>query len=525
MPIPTAGRIHKVEVKTLSTTTTAPRVDVAVVGCGTTGLTLARLLSMEGLSVALIDHLRIPRGFPRAMHLDDETMRSFQTIGMAHFEKTFSLPGVYRFYDAQWRPVMEFPFNRGVTEQGWQSDYMFHQPDFEAALRGHAQKDPKILQFFGWEAIELVTSEDGVRLRLRERTSRAEQEVRTTYLVGCDGANSSVRATMGCTQVNYHATHRSLIVDIVPFTTKETLSSRDSFIHAGIRNPLTFVGVSDSLLRFEELLRPDDDTAAFESLDHVCDLLSQWLSPEEYRILRADVYEWDAVVAEPWSTGPFFLAGDAAHEMPPHLGQGMTSGIRDAMNLAWKLGRVVRGESDAGLLSTYESERKPHMSEFVALAAQMANQVEAMEPVGTEEGEEVPVTELETLRPRLGAGVWAPSDEFGGLLSAQPTLADGQRLDDVTGYRFALLVAAECVDDIGTKARSSLDSVNASVILADSTEARRWLDSLPAVAVLIRPDRYIFGTAATALDIDDLVALLAESLQQRPMIGSGVGHE
>lgn len=499
----------------MTSTSGERHVDVAVIGCGTTGLVLTRLLAMEGLRVAAIDHARIQRAFPRATHLDDETMRAFQTLGLAHLEERFSLSGVYRFYDPQWRPVMEFAFNNGVTDQGWQSDYMFHQPDFEAVLRGRAHSQPGTTHFFGWDAIELTNSGSGARVRLREGATGEELDLTASFVVGCDGAHSFVRGKMGCAQVDYKATHRSLIVDILPFVKKEGIAGRDSFIQGGIRNPLTFVAIAEPLVRFEELLRPDDDTAAFERPEHVYELLSRWLNPDEYRILRADVYQWEAVVADPWRAGPLFLAGDAAHEMPPHLGQGMASGIRDAMNLAWKLGRVVRGESPDALLDTYEAERRPHMTAFVTLAAQMANQIETMEPRGAEDGAEVPATEMETLRPRLGDGIWADDDETAGRLSAQPRLGGGQRIDDVAGYRFAVVAEKDCVAGLGAAAKAALRFMNAEIITADSDDSRNWLTGLNAAAAIIRPDRYIFGTAVTAPQLDALVARLEAALAAR----------
>src|ERR1700722_9471633 len=103
----------------MSTNGAADQVDVLVVGCGTTGLALVRLLELEGLRVAAVERGRLPINFPRATKLDDETMRAWQTLGLRHLEKTFSLVGRYRFYDAEWRVVMEMDLNRGLTEQGW----------------------------------------------------------------------------------------------------------------------------------------------------------------------------------------------------------------------------------------------------------------------------------------------------------------------------------------------------------------------------------------------------------------------
>lgn len=149
---------------------------------------------------------------------------------------------------------------------------------------------------------------------------------------------------IGASQVDHHATHRSLIVDIYPLVDDHALAgSTDAFIQGGIRNPLTVLATQHPRLHIEEMLRPDDDAYEFERTEHAYDLISRWLKPHEYRVLRSDVYEWRSLTADPWRVGRVFLAGDAAHTMPPHLGQGMCSGIRDSANLAWKLGRVLRG--------------------------------------------------------------------------------------------------------------------------------------------------------------------------------------
>jgi 3-(3-hydroxy-phenyl)propionate hydroxylase len=507
------------------------RVDVAVVGLGPCGLILTQLLAFEGLRVAAIDRSRLPIPYPRATHLDDETMRSFQTAGLAHLEKSFSLVGDYNWYDAQWRLLMKMSMNRGRTEQGWQSDYMFHQPDFEAVLRGRAVSRDETRTYFGWEAIELEQAGDELTLTLCEASSgqtqqvagkthgkgardgAATRQVTASFVVGCDGANSFVRRALDCGQIDYGATHRSLIADILPFASSETLAGgrfgRDSFIQAGIRNPLTYVAIVEPLLRFEEMLRPDDDTAAFDSVEHVHALLEPWLQPDEYRILRADVYQWDALVAEHWQVGRVFLAGDAAHEMPPHLGQGMCSGVRDAMNLGWKLGRVVRGESSLELLETYESERRPHTTELVVQSAEMANHVEAVDPADMEpsDGE---ATETAWPRPRLGPGIRADDDDAAaGRLSAQPTLETGEKLDDVVGYRFALVADDGCLAGIGADTTRSLSELGVEVVGVSSGEAHDWLRDLDAAAVIVRPDRYVFGSARSSEELDALVARLA----------------
>ncbi|MBS1676285.1 MAG: bifunctional 3-(3-hydroxy-phenyl)propionate/3-hydroxycinnamic acid hydroxylase [Actinobacteria bacterium] len=493
--------------------TEGSRVDVAIIGCGTTGLMLARLLAMEGLSVAAVDRSRIPIGFPRATHLDDETVRAFQTIGLQDLEKGFTPTATYRFYDADWRIVKEFVWSQGVTEQGWASDYQFYQPDWEAINRGYTEEDPNTSTYYGWTIVGLEDSGDDVDVTVRETSTSAETTFKASFVVGSDGANSPVRKLIGASQFDHQATHRQLIVDIHPLVGTERLPGRDAFIRGGIRNPFTYLMTAEPRLRFEEMLRPDDDAATFERSEHAYELIEPYLAPHEYRILRSDVYEWRSLTADPWRVGRVLLAGDAAHTMPPHLGQGACSGIRDATNLGWKLGRVVRGESPPELLDTYESERKPHVTTYTVLAAGMANEIESMEtPAGATAGEHE-VSEVEPVRPRMGPGVRADdSDEAAGRASAQPRLEGGELMDDVVGYRFALVGDPAVVGAIDPETTQLLGRLNVEVLDQYPPEMRAWTANLDTAAVLIRPDRYIFGSATTAAELDDLVGRLGASL-------------
>jgi 3-(3-hydroxy-phenyl)propionate hydroxylase len=313
---------------------------------------------------------------------------------------------------------------------------------------------------------------------------------------------------MGSEHVDFDATHRSLIVDIEPFVTSPALPGNlDSFIQAGIRNPVTFLYLSRGMLRFEWLLRPDDDTQEFERLHRIYAFLEPWFRPSEYRIARADVYQWQAVVADRWRNRRLFIAGDAAHETPPHLGQGMCTGIRDATNLAWKLPLVIRGEAPPELLDTYESERRPHTTVMVETAALMANQIEDMVEVPAHM-EPPPPEARKTLRPPLGRGVVSARDQWAGTLSEQPELADGTLLDDVVGFRFALVGSDSVLGDVLVTAGSSLERLGIKVVSASSDPLNDWLSRLGVGAVLVRPDRYLFGTADSSTDVESLIAQL-----------------
>ncbi|MEV7043888.1 bifunctional 3-(3-hydroxy-phenyl)propionate/3-hydroxycinnamic acid hydroxylase [Amycolatopsis sp. NPDC051061] len=491
---------------------TGEHVDVVVIGCGTTGLALARLLEHEGLSVAVVDRGRMPMA-RRATHLDDETMRAFQTLGLHELEKTFSLTGTYRHYDAQWRMVMAMDMNRGLTEQGWQSDYMFHQPDFESVLRGHAHNYARASTWFGWEVTELDATDDEVVLSMREIATDLPSQVTASYVVGADGANSWVRRAMGFTQTDHHATHRSLIIDIMPLVEDERLAGRDSWIQAAIRNPLTMIPIAAPRMRYELMLRPDDDSVEFERTEKAYEVVAPWFAPHEYRLLRCDVYEWRSLTADQWRAGRVLIAGDAAHTMPPHLGQGMCSGIRDATNLAWKLGRVVRGDSPASLLDTYQSERRPHVLAYTTLAAELANHIETLEAP-----EEEPVVfQAQALRPPLGPGVRDEQGELAGTLSAQPRTPSDELLDDVVGYRFALVATPEALAGADPTTTEWLEALDVRTVQAAPGEVAKWLSGLRVVAALVRPDRYLFGAASEPGELDALVARLGAALAPAPV--------
>jgi len=494
----------------------AAEVDVAIIGCGTTGLTLAHLLAQAGVRVAAIERWHLPASFPRATHIDAETMRVFQTLGLAHMEPDYIGVGVYRFLDSHRRVVMEFDMNLGMTEQGWNSDYMFHQPDWESVMRGHVHQAETATTFYGWELVGLEDGADGVDVQVREVATGEQRRISARYVVGCDGANSKVRQIMGSGFTDFDATHRSLILDLEPFVQSPHLPSNlDSFIVGGIRNPLTYLSIAKGGLRIEELLRPEDDAAEFASLSHIYEVLGQYFKPHEYRLWRADVYEWKARVYHPWRSGRVLIAGDACHTTPPHIGQGMCSGIRDATNLAWKLALVVHDQAAPDLLDTYETERVANVTPMIETAAMMANQIEGMEEVPATM-EPPPPEARKTMRPPLGPGVLRPNDPWAGTLSAQPRLADGTLMDDSIGFAFALVGTEASLASVLPDAEALWADLDVRVIAESGGAVAAWLDELGVAAALIRPDRYLFGTAGDAGEVEDLL----ESLRAAIKIGA-----
>jgi 3-(3-hydroxy-phenyl)propionate hydroxylase len=249
------------------------------------------------------------------------------------------------------------------------------------------------------------------------------------------------------------------------------------------------------------------DISVLNRPEEVWRLLETWITPDEARIERSAVYTFHSVLAAGWRAGRLLIAGDAAHQTPPFMGQGMCAGIRDAANLAWKLAEVITGAADDRLLDTYETERSPHVRIFIEEAVRLGNIIRDTERAVAAGGDAVARREEEkftTPEPRLGPGVHDASAHAGGI-AAQPRLGDGRRLDEVTGYHAALLVAPVFSNFFGDPGG------DVRVVAADSEASQDYLRSLGAQAVLIRPDRYIYGTASRMDEIESLTAGFRET--------------
>ena len=192
------------------------------------------------------------------------------------------------------------------------------------------------------------------------------------------------------------------------------------------------------------------------------------------------------------------IAGDAAHLTPPFLGQGMCAGMRDAGNLAWKLARVLRGQNDDSLLDTYETERAPHVREYIELAVRLGGLIntkamEAALPSSALAGGEP--ARMSSIKPRLGPGLAAGWTELAGQIAPQPRLPDGTRLDDRIGYRFAALLKPEFAANLPAETLERLADREIIVVAENVPEQQAWLQAADAPAVLVRPDRYVLGAA------------------------------
>ncbi|WP_213953701.1 bifunctional 3-(3-hydroxy-phenyl)propionate/3-hydroxycinnamic acid hydroxylase [Variovorax sp. dw_954] len=484
--------------------------DVAIVGLGPAGATLANLLALRGLSVLALDREADIYRLPRAIHFDGECMRVFQTVGIADEMAPHLVvaPGM-RFLDGCGRLLIDWQRPTEIGPQGWHASYRFHQPFLEETLRSKLAAQACVDIRLRHEVFAVEPAEDHVDLRLEDTSSGKLLRTRARYVVGCDGARSTVRRFMGTELQDLKSHERWLVVDLLLHQDKPELGEH-SIQYCDPTRPATYVRGVGNRRRWELMLLPGEDAAAMCRPEVVWQLLQRWITPAEATLERPAAYTFHSVVAQGWRKGRLLIAGDAAHQTPPFMGQGMCAGIRDASNLAWKLADVISGAAPDELLDTYESERSPHVREFIETAVRLGRVIQTTDVQAAKQRDADMLARPQnfaTPQPRLGPGAHDGTPEA-GRIGEQPAMADGTRLDDRVGYGHALIVDPAWVSDAQRIAGAI------PVLPADSLSMRLWLERLGARAVLLRPDRYVASTAVDRADLPRMVLGVSGTLRK-----------
>ncbi len=440
--------------------------DVAIIGCGPVGALLANLLGQAGLAVDIYERDRDIHPLPRAVHFDGEVMRIFQSAGLADeiaAAARSSSQGM-RFVNAAGRTLMIRRGIEGPGPHGWINNWYFHQPALEEILRRGLARFPNVTLHLGHEIADL----DALPAR---------------YIVGCDGARSLVRRAIDSRQHDLGLHQPWLVVDLLcdPDSPRVQALPEYTIQLCDPARPMTVVNVGGRRRRWEIMLMPGDDPARLAEPDMFWPMMARWLGPADAQLERAAVYTFHSVVQEGWRKGRLLLAGDACHQTPPFLGQGMCAGMRDASNLAWKLVTVLQSGGDDGLLDTYESERRPHVQAFIELAVKLGAVLQETDPTKAAERDRRFEAGAETFDfPQPGLGGTAPPV---GTIFPQPRLADGRLMDDAIGPHFAIVGEVEL-----------LKHLRPDAVLLPGV-GRDWLAEKKVRAALLRPDRYIKSVA------------------------------
>ncbi|MFJ9704985.1 bifunctional 3-(3-hydroxy-phenyl)propionate/3-hydroxycinnamic acid hydroxylase [Streptomyces sp. NPDC101234] len=493
--------------------------DVAVIGYGPTGVTAANLLGATGLRVVVLERDAEVYSRARAISTDEEVIRIWQRIGLAdRLKQDMLAERPLDFVDARGRTFLSAsPASRG---HGHPPQMFIYQPALEKVLREGVDRYPNVEVLLRHECLRLRQDADGVELTVAGTADDSVRRLRAAYVIAADGGSSLTRAQLNVGYEGRTYEDRWVVVDtemLKPWPDHDRLRFRCDAARPAVDCP-TPLGHH----RWEFPILPGDDEKYLTTDDAIHAMVSRYgIGRDRIRILRATVYSHHVRFAARFRVGRVFLSGDAAHAMPPWIGQGMAAGVRDAANLCWKLAAVLRGELPESVLDSYEAERKPHVKEVTRRAVFVGRIItERRLPVAR-----VRDTALRALRPlsgltsRLSDSHWIPAASYAEGLQAHPrtkasghqipqpwvTAPDGTRarLDDVLAGRWLLLhggppapqpaweragVPSLAVLPAGSQPADGAVVDSDGVLLA-------WLAGHRAATVGLRPDAYVYAAA------------------------------
>ncbi len=506
-------------------------IDVIVVGCGPVGGFAANYLGLQGLRTLIIDRDLEPLSFPRAFSCDDETQRNFQAAGLVgelgivlwHCKSM-------DYVDGKQAVIASAAFGELDFGTGHCGLSFFNQPQMEATLRQGLRRFPHVELRTAHEVEGFTQDADCVTVQIKNRRTGKVQAVRARYLVGADGSHSAIRRQMGSKLEGTSYEEPWIVIsgttptDQPDFTYYLCDPARPGFVTRGPFNEI----------RMDLLLRENERTDIMESPELVNKLMSPFVDPQQVKLQRSSVFTFQAKVASRWRDGRVFIVGDAAHVMPPFMGQGLCSGIRDALNLSWKLGLVVRGAAEDALLDTYEAERKPHVtnmvkgtiqmgkvflttSKFIAAVRNRIMRWAYNNPKTRSFLREFKARPKPLIHQGFISGGKHKEGAPEGTYFPQPkvALAGGHTvlLDDALGgNRFAVLCLASVTEPVRASAEALAQEV-AGVLLRvlppeRAAEAQAgdvvdvegkltaWFTQYKVDTAVLRPDRYVFGAAS-----------------------------
>ncbi len=522
--------------------------DVIVVGCGPSGATLANLLGLQGFKVAILDREKEIYDKPRAITADHEVMRIFQACGLsdAISRGTIAHPGT-DYIGLENQIIKRFYPAPAPHPLSWEPTWMFVQPALETALRQGLQRFEQVRRFLGHELVDFKQHDGQVTATVRELATGQDSEIKGHYLVGCDGGRSTVRRLLGSTIEDLAFDEWWIVIDAWLRGDIDLPERATQYCHPW--RPGTFIIGPGDLRRWEIKMLPHETPEALESDAAAMAVLGHFVDTSKLELYRKAVYRFHALVVDEWREGNVFLMGDAAHQTPPFMGQGLCAGVRDAANLAWKLEGVERHGYNRALLDSYTEERKPHVRTVVTHAKSFGLIIGEMDMDAARErdrrlGDELASGKAETIRqkfvPGLEAGVihhladgsLAPA---AGDIFVQPWVRanHGQaRLDDLIGPHFALVARSqEALGWLTPASRQALEQLGCRFVVFDETEApalgsdaqalrvqeqdhlaATWFERWHARVAVLRPDRYVYGCADDAPTLNQVVQALATAV-------------
>lgn len=485
--------------------TSSDAYDIAVIGYGPTGATAANILGRIGMKVVVIERDPDVYNRARAISTDEEVMRIWQSIGLAGRLQQDMLPDrPLTLVDVNNVPFIDLKiWPRGA---GHPPQQFLYQPAVDRVLREGVQRFDHVDVLLEHDCLRANPHDGGVELMLADLRTDTLKRIRASYVIAADGGSSPTRDQLGVGYTGRTHSERWVVIDTKVL--KEWDGHDRLRFHCNPDRPTVDCPTPLGHHRWEYPSRTaelEEDLLRHEAIWKV--LNDQGITNQNVEILRAVIYSHHVRVADRWRVGRIFLAGDAAHAMPPWIGQGMSAGIRDAANLCWKLAAVVKGQAPEALLDSYQAERQPHVTEVARRACRTGRLITVRSHTVAMLRNHLlrNILRISTVRNNLHTFTWIPAARYSrGFLSTvthravgwqipQPwvTGADGARvrLDDVLGGQWAMVHIGAPPPGGQAWGVPTIPVVEPSLV--------RWLQRKKATAVVLRPDGFIYAATGS----------------------------
>lgn len=524
--------------------------DVVISGLGPVGLFSAILLGRKGYQIVGIDRWPTPYPLPRAVTFDHEIARILNVIGIdADNDPAIDYyDAIYRWQNVDGQTLMEIDW-KNTANDGWRNRYWFSQPALEQRLRNIVASLPNVTLLAGYEVQDFDQDEHQVTVRICE--TRIDGVVATAkpdgrrgvvtgrFLIGSDGANSTVRRSLGLEMQDLNFYYDWLVVDMQP---KQPLvydpphyqicdPARPTTVVPGGpgRNP-----GDPQRRRWEFMALPGESREWLGTTEATWELLKPFnVTPDNADLERSVVWRFQAKYLDEWHYGRVALAGDAAHLMPPFAGEGMCAGLRDANNLCWRLDLALQGLADPTILDGYTNERKTHILWYINFSVDIGKIICVTDPAQAVERDERLKAEHAVQSQQgpvhahlavLGPGAWIADDPEAGKPSLQGQVAyrgAAGRFDEVVGRGWVLLSTVDAADQLTDEQARTLRAVGGQSFTVGAAGSGAdvvdlggnytdWMAERNLKHILIRPDFYVAATAggpeALRIAFDEIMA-------------------
>ncbi|TNF83450.1 bifunctional 3-(3-hydroxy-phenyl)propionate/3-hydroxycinnamic acid hydroxylase [Pseudomonas sp. ICMP22404] len=529
--------------------------DVIIVGMGPVGALCANLAGLWGLDALVVEKSETVYANPRAMGFDHEVMRVFGNIGLADSIAEHVMP--YR--PSEYRTTGSQLIKRIDAAQppfplGWAPNYVFSQPPVERALREKIASFKSVTVELGSEVLSVDSTESQAHVRIQAKDG-IERTVTAAHVLACDGGTSPIRTRLGLKMDDLAFDEPWLVVDVILNEGAGEDLPKTNVQFCESARPCTFVVGPGRHRRWEFMINPDEQPSEISQPETIRKLIARWLPEQDYQLWRASAYRFHALILEQWKADRVFFLGDAAHMTPPFLAQGMCQGMRDALNLVWKIALVKEGLAAPDLLETYQLERAPHVrqttlaaKEFGGVICERDSQRAAVRDARLIEQMQANPggTVRQSLIPGLSQGFIAQVPPAGELFPQPRVINHAGKtalLDEFTGQSFRVVIAAgfdasallNCL-----RSSQSFKGLPISVVRLVNAEQRgarsvdeyqevdgvlsQWLERRGCNVVIVRPDHYVYGGAVTvawAMELLESMELALWCKPQKPAPAQG----